>query len=527
MHIAIIGGGITGLATAYYLHTAVSHADAAQQAGSVPLTFDLWESAPRFGGKILTERTADYVIEGGPDAFLTQKPAALELCRRLGLQEQLIPTNPGKRGVAIWRAGRPHRLPEGLSLVVPTGLAALLRLSPLSWPGRLRLALDLVLPRSKSSEDESLTSFIGRRLGREAVDWLAEPFLAGVYVADAAHMSVQSTFPRLWEMEQQHGSLIRAARAQARQRAEYSQQASLASASPAAPAATSHGTPSAFMSLKTGIQALVEALVAALPPERLHHHTAVTGLVPTPSGYQLSILSTEYSQPSLQSSAAGAQITGQQQQVAADAVILTTPAWATAELVRPFAAELAAALDTIRHASSATISLAFPQHGIIPALEGYGLLIPRPAHRMLLACTWTSNKFEHRAPANQVLIRAFVGDNYGGNWLQESDAALVALVRQELKTMLGINTAPDMARVYRWPQGNPQYDVGHRQRIAGIERLAAAYPGLHLAGCTYHGVGIPDCIQDAQRTVSHLLAAGQSTDHHHSQGSEAPHHALS
>lgn len=482
MHVAIIGGGITGLAAAYFLHQATGTAPDAEAS----LTFDLWESAPRFGGKILTERTADCVIEGGPDAFLTQKPAALDLCRRLGLQEQLIPTNPRQRGVDIWRAGKRHRLPDGLALVVPPGLETALRLSLLSWPGRLRMALDLLLPRRQGGEDESLAGFIGRRLGREAVDWLAEPFLAGVYVADAAQMSVQSTFPRLWEMERQYGSLIRAARAQAGQRK---------SAAPAgSPAGTS--APSAFMSLKTGMQTLVESLVAALPQERLHLQTTLTGLAPTPSGYVLSLQPTAAGNPA-----------GSPQQIVADAVVLTTPTWATAALVRPFAGMLAAQLNTLRHASSATISLAFPKSAITPPLRGYGLLIPRPSHRALLACTWTSNKFDYRAPTDLVLLRAFVGDNYGGNWLQESDEALIELARRELQAVVGIQSAPALARVYRWPQGNPQYDVGHRQRIAGIEHLAATFPGLHLAGCTYHGVGIPDCIQDARRTVDTILTS--------------------
>jgi protoporphyrinogen/coproporphyrinogen III oxidase len=455
--VVIIGGGIAGLAAAYQLQTRA-------RAAHLPLDFRLIDGAPVFGGKIVSSRIEGFVVEGGPDSFLTQKTAALDLCRALGLGDELIPTNDAARKIFLWSRGKLRPMPDGVMLIVPTRVMPFLSSSLISWRGKLRMGLEVLIPPGGGDDDESLAHFVRRRLGREALDQIAEPMLAGIYVADAETLSVRSTFPRLLALEKKHGSLIRGMR-------------SLAS--------KSKGSASTFMTLRGGLQTLVEALVDQLDPHALLPGRRVVALARDASGYHLTLNDGAI--------------------VHADALVLATPASTSAELLQALDPALAAALRAIRYVSSATVSLGFRRAELNHPLNGFGFLVPSHERRNITGCTWTSTKFEQRAPPGHALLRAFVGGAYDEQVAEEADEALVRIVRAELRALMGISAAPVLSKVFRWPKANPQYTVGHQARVAAIERLAAQHSGLYLAGAAYHGVGIPDCIEDGTRAAKQIL----------------------
>jgi oxygen-dependent protoporphyrinogen oxidase len=463
-HVAIIGGGIAGLATAYYLQ------QKARQQQQV-VTYSLIESAPKFGGKIATKAINGLIIEGGPDSFISQKPWALELCRELGLADRLIGMDDRKRKTFILNKGRLHPLPDGVLMIVPTKMRPFV-LSPLLSPwGKLRMGLDLFIPPRRDEADESLADFINRRLGREALEKMAEPLLAGIYVADPERLSIQSTFPRFSLMEKKYGSLIKAILGQ--------KQAASSPTGPKLPL---------FMTLRGGLGELVGAIVDTLEGDLLSGRT-VTRLDYT----------TDRSRPYRLQLAGGRVIT-------ADAVVLATPAHVAANLLEPQSPALAQALRQIRYLSTATLSLAFKRSAVAHPLDGFGFVVPKREDSRLLACSWVSTKFSHRAPADQVLLRAFVGGYRHQDLVARSDQELLALVRAELAQIMGIRAEPTHHEIYRWPQGNAQYDVGHLDRLRRIEQLAAeTHPGLYFTGSAYRGVGLPDCIHEGQGTAANLL----------------------
>ncbi|MEO8391946.1 MAG: protoporphyrinogen oxidase [Chloroflexota bacterium] len=447
-HVAIIGGGISGLSAAWTL----------QKAG---VDYVLLEASDRLGGKVLTERVEDFVIEAGPDSFLTQKPRALNLARELGLD--LMPINTHQPATYVLHHGKPIPLPDGVALMVPTKLAPFLR-SPLISPlGKLRMALDLILPASGDVRDETLADFVRRRLGAEVLDKLAAPLMAGIYNGDAEQQSLLATFPRYREMEKRYGSLIRGTIEQ--------RKAQKPSGSPA------------FMTPLGGTQALIDALV-----EHLHGDVRLKATVQAVEGGEtgkyLIVLENG-------------------EQVEADAVLITTPAPIAADLIRPFAPQAANLLASIRYLSSGTISLAYRAEDIKRPIDGFGVVIPPSEKRPINAITITSEKFDQRAPEGQVLLRVFFGGSRSPATMALSDDDLLALVRAELKAILGIEAAPLLQRIYRWWNANPQYDVGHLDRI---EELEARLPnGLYVTGSAYRGVGLPDCIQQAQQNAQKII----------------------
>jgi oxygen-dependent protoporphyrinogen oxidase len=466
-HVAIVGGGIAGLATAYYVQ------EKARQSG-LPLTYSLVESAPGFGGKIRTDVQDGFVVEGGPDSFITQKPAALRLCRELGLEERLLGTNDARRKVYVLDGGRLRALPDGVMLVVPTRFTPF-ALSPLiSLPGKVRMGMDLLIPPRRDPGDESLADFIRRRLGQEALDKIAEPLMAGIHVADPERLSLQATFPRFIDLEQRYGSLIKGMLTQKARRATHG------------PNGTGSKL-SLFMTLRGGLRELVEALVGRLEGELLSgtHVLGLEGPGAGRAGYRLHLSGGEMR--------------------AADAVVLATPAYATADLVEPLHAALAAGLRAIRYVSTATISLGFRRAEFEHPLDGFGFVVSAREESRLMACTWTSTKFDGRAPGEHVLVRCFAGGHRHEDLVDLSDQALVRLVREEVRRVMGVAAEPIMARVYRWPKANPQYDVGHLERVDRMEALAAELPGLYLTGSAYRGVGIPDCVEQAQKTAELLI----------------------
>ncbi|MBI1801177.1 MAG: protoporphyrinogen oxidase [Chloroflexi bacterium] len=458
--VVIVGGGIAGLATAYYLQTRA-------RATNAPIEYQLIESAPTFGGKIVSARADGFVVEGGPDSFIAQKPAALELCRALGLGDQLIGTNDAARKVFVWSRGQLRPMPAGMNLIVPTRITPFLTSSLVSWGGKLRMGLELFIPPRRDDGDESLAHFVRRRLGAEALDKIAEPMIAGIYVADAEDLSLQSTFPRFLEMEKKYGSLIRGMRQQPR------------------PPQNGKAATSMFMTLRDGLQELVEALLDQLDHDALLLNRRVVALRRDAGAYHIA----------LNDGAA----------IRADAVVFATPAYVSAELLQAIAPELASALRAIGYVSTATVSLGFRRAELSHSLEGFGFVVPSSERRKITACTWSSTKFNHRAPDGYALVRGFIGGAHAEALMEQDDAALVQTVRDELRAMMGITATPVLTKVFRWHKANPQYAVGHQARVSAIERLAAQHTGLYLAGAAYHGVGIPDCIADGARVAAQLL----------------------
>ena len=449
--IIIIGGGIAGLAAAHRL---------ARETRGASVT--LIESEPRLGGKILTERVGGFVLEGGPDSFLSAKPRGLGLCRELGLADRLHGPNEKLRRTYILRAGQLYDLPEGLSGLVPSRLGPIARSGLLSPWGKLRLAGEYLLPPRPADGDESVASFVQRRLGAEAYDRLIEPLLSGIYAGDGAQLSLAATFPQLRQTELASGGLIKG----------------MLAARPAARASAGKPKLPAFLTAPTGLAEIVEALEARLTGMEILRGVSVTGLESTTPGYRLSLSNGETR--------------------AAEAVILATPAYVTADLLGPLDAVLGVALRGIPYTSTATVYLAYPQADLPRPLNGYGYIIPCAEGRPILACTWTSSKFAQRAPEGFGLIRVFIGRAGQPDVLERDDAALVALAAAELSGTLGITAAPAFQRVFRWPRAMPQYTLGHLERVAAIDQRLAALPGLFVAGNAYRGVGLPDCIASGE-----------------------------
>jgi oxygen-dependent protoporphyrinogen oxidase len=451
--LVIVGGGISGLAAAH----------AAHQRGA---DFLLLEGGPRWGGVIRSEAVDGFLLEGGPDAILAQKPEGLALCRALGLGERLVPTNPHQRAVYVLHRGRLEPLPEGLLLAVPTRVWPFLRSRLFSWGGKLRMGLDVLLPARRARGDESIASFLRRRFGAEAVERLGEPLLAGIHAGDPERLSIACTFPRFVELEQRYGSLVRGMRKAPR--------------APAGQAASA-----GFYSLRGGLGELVDALVRALPGERLLRDTPLAALERDPDGFVLQLES-------------GAAWRARQ-------VIVAVPAHRAARLLAGLLPATAARLDAIPFASSATVLLGFKRADVSHPLDGYGMVIPAGEGLRLAAASFLSTKFPGRAPEGQVLLRGFLGGVRDPQVLTLDDAALVELVRRELGPVLGLRGEPTLTRVYRWPKGTPQMEVGHQERMAESERELAGIPGLFLIGSGLRGTGLPDCVADAARAVNTAL----------------------
>jgi oxygen-dependent protoporphyrinogen oxidase len=476
-HIVVVGGGIAGLAAAYRIQSRAA-------TSPIPVACTLIEDSPRLGGKITTRRRNGFVLEGGPDSFLSQKPWALDLCRELGLVERLIGTRETRARTSVLVGDRLVPLPDGAVLGVPVQLGPFLRSPLISWPGKLRMALDLVIPPRRRRGDESLADFIRRRLGAEALEKIAEPLMAGIHVADPEHLSIEATFPRLADLERLHGSLIRGLRRQ----------------SGAGRAARQASSP--FLSFQTGMQELVDALAGRLNLVRLitgHRAVRVTW-------------SDAGSPPDRQGGGLSYQIVlDDGSTVQADAVVLATPAYISAELVATVNPPLASSLSQIRYVSTATVSLGYRQTDVGHPLDGFGFVVPRREGRRISACTCSSAKFDGRAPENYRLIRAFVGGARDEAIVDLDDEALIRAVRMDVEDILGITGEPVITELFRWRRGIPQYDVDHLERVAVLEERCT--PGLFLAGAAYRGVGVPDCVHsglDAAEKALQFVAAIQT-----------------
>jgi oxygen-dependent protoporphyrinogen oxidase len=445
--VAIVGGGIAGLAAAYEL----------RKRG---VSVQVLEAGSRPGGVITTERVDGWVIDGGPDSMLVQKPAAVALCRELGLADRLISTLT-PRTAYVLRDGQLHPLAEGSFLGFPLRFRALARSSLFTLAGKLRLASELLIPGHRGDEDESIGAFVRRRFGEEAVDYLAEPLLAGIHAGDVEELSMRALFPRLLEAERQSGSVLRAFRAL-------------------------HVTPSpqgAFVSLPGGTGDLVDALVATMPGV-IRTHARVTEL----RRAEALILETS----------AG--------RVEARAVILAAPAYVAGSLLRAFNTTLAASCDAVPYASTATVVFGYRREQVAHPMQGTGFVVPRVERSPLLAGTWVTSKWPGRAPDGHVLLRAFLGGGRDPQRLEDSDEELIETASAELTALLGISGDPVITRLFRWTRQSPQYEVGHLQRVAAIDDHLASLPGVFVTGSGFRAIGIPDCIADARATASRAAA---------------------
>ena len=462
--VVIVGGGITGLAAAWELQ---------RRAPAVEVT--VVEASGRLGGKIATEHiTLDdgsrMVVEGGPDAFLTSKPAAVELARELGLGDRLLGTNDAHRVVFVLKDGRPVPMPAGMNLAVPTQLRAFLR-SPLVSPlGKARTLLDLVIPGKADLGDESLADFVRRRLGREMLETIAEPMMAGIYSADPDRQSMAATFPRFREVEAARGSLIRGMRA----------------ARSAAP--RNRSGLSVFASFLGGMEELTTALVGQLAVD-VRLATRVERIARTDGGYVVALDNGE--------------------SLAADAVIVTVSARAAGPLLADVAPDAAPHLASLRTVSTGAVTLAYRDVDVYDPLRGFGIVIPRREGRPINAITVASTKFSGRAPSETTLLRVFFGGDRSPGTLALDDEDLLALVRREVANVMSTAGPPVWHRIDRWSDANPQYDVGHLDRVSAIE--AALPPGLVVAGSPYRGVGIPDCVAQG-RAAARPIRAGRPRD---------------
>jgi oxygen-dependent protoporphyrinogen oxidase len=444
LDVVIVGAGIAGLAAAFDV----------QARG---LTVRVLEASARPGGVINTERFDGWVIDGGPDSILVQKPAAIALCRELGLAPRLIPTLT-PRTAYVLRDGQMHAISEGSFLGFPITAGALARSSLFSVAAKVRMAAEIAIPARAIDEDESIGSFVGRRFGREAVDYLADPLLAGIHAGDVDRLSITALFPRLVDAERRSGSVIRALRSL---RVRPSPQG-------------------AFVSLPGGIGELVEALSNALTPGTIRIGVCATSLH-REGTYALE-------------SSAG--------QIRARSVVLAVPAYATGSLLRSLDPTLAGLCEAVPYASTATVAFGYRRDQVAHPLRGTGFVVPRTEGLALLAGTWVSSKWPSRSPNGHVLIRGFLGGGRDPQRLDAQDHELVETAQRELGDLLGISGAPLFTRLFRWTRQSPQYEVGHLQRVAHIEGRLNALPGVFVAGSGFRAIGIPDCVSDGRVTAA-------------------------
>jgi len=468
--LAIVGGGIAGLAAA---HRAC---ELARERG-LDLELSLFEASDRLGGTIQTERRDGFLVECGADSFLSEKPWALELCRRIGVEDKLVRTDDRFRRVFVVFRGRLHPLPEGFQLLAPTRFGPFLRSRLFSWPGKLRMALDLVLPRGLDP-DESLGAFVRRRLGRQALERVAQPLVAGIYTADPDLLSLAATMPRFLELERRERSLILALWRAARR-------------APAENREASGARWSLFVTFAEGMEELVRALQSRIPPGAVRLKERVTGVTREGGRWRVA--------------------TAEGHAAEADAVILACEAHQTARALRYTHPSLALLLEGIPYASSATVTLAWRRADIPHPLDGFGFVVPQTERRPVIACTFSSVKYPGRAPEGGALLRVFLGGAMNEGVLEGDDETLARLARGELAELLGVRVPPLWTRVGRYPRAMPQYQIGHLARVEAIEGCVRELSGLALAGGAYRGVGIADCVRSGEDAATRLLETSTSS----------------
>ncbi len=445
----VIGGGISGLAACWYL----------AKAGHRPL---LIEKEKRLGGVIQTDVVEECVIEGGPDSFLASKPAAMELIRELGLESEVIGSNDHQRVTCILRKGRLVPMPDGLTMMVPTKLWPMVMTPLLSWKTKIRMGLEYFQRPRTALAERSVAELIREHYGQEAVDYLAEPLLAGVYGGDPETLSADSVLAQFVEMERKYGSLTKGTLAL---RAERAKQA------PGGPL---------FRTMKGGMEQLTAALAVQLAGKFDRWTEEVRAVRPAAGGgFELELV---------------------KEKLHAEHVFVCCPAQAAGRMLAPLDGELSRLLGAVQYNSSVTVALGYEQADVEGKTKGFGFLVPKVERKRLVACTFIKTKFDHRIPASKAVLRCFTG----GSGIDIADTELIAGIRQELRAYLGLEVAPAFTRVTRWNRAMAQYTVGHRGRMNEARQVAARYSGLHLAGNAFEGIGIPDCIRGARACVDSL-----------------------
>ncbi|MEK7656371.1 MAG: protoporphyrinogen oxidase [Elusimicrobiota bacterium] len=475
----VAGAGMAGLSCAYELLKA-------KDAPEVTLL----ESSSRAGGKVLSESEGGVVFEAGPDSFITQKPWALELIRELGLEGRLLPTDRVRKDVHVFSRGRLRKYPEGLMLMAPTKVWPFLLCDLLPLKDKLRMGLEPLCPPPPPDQDESLAAFTRRRFGEAALRVIVGPILAGIFAGDPEELSLKSTFPQFLELEKKHGSVLLGMRAAARRRSQGAAAPSASGLEPgkaAGAAKRPRGDLTLFMALRGGLGELVDALLVR-----------VGGVLRTGAGVrsirrQGALWRVELSSGEVQES---------------DALVLAMPADSAALALREVDPVLAGLAGAIPFTSTATVSLLYPAKDFPHPLDGFGFVVERSEPTTVLAATYTSTKFPGRVPKDKVLIRCFLGGAGREETLKKDDAGLVAAVREDLSRIMGFDLEPEKAKVYRWEKANPQFIVGHGERLVRMEERLAAQPGLILAGGSYRGVGVPECVRSGREAARLILAAG-------------------
>ncbi len=491
MRVAVIGGGIAGLAAAFELEKA--------RGAGADVEYTLFESRQRLGGSLASETVNGIVLERGPDSFLSEKPAGAELCRELGLTDQLTPSNDANRKTYIVVKNRLFPLPDGLMFLIPTKLVPTALSGLFSPATKIRMALELLHPPRPSGQDESVAALVERHFGKEAVDRLADPLLSGIYGGDSTQLSARTVLPKLVEMESQYGSLTRGMLAAHRQ-----MRAMMAARSASANGAggtsgqggqragggQASGPRSIFTTLKGGLQQLVDTLEARLDPGWVRKSTAVKLVERIGGGWRIECAGSDENY---------------------DAVIVASPAWAAGGLLAATDAALGDDLSAIPYSSSITVNLVFDEAQLGRLPDGFGFLVPTVEGRAMLACTFVHRKFVGRTPTGKAVLRAFLGGAKNEALLDQSDEVLVATVRRELSEILGARVIgphipAEASQVSRWPRAMAQYAVGHQERMKRVKERVATLPGLRLAGNAYDGIGIPDCIRTGRNAAKELMA---------------------
>jgi oxygen-dependent protoporphyrinogen oxidase len=479
--IIIIGGGIAGLGAAYKVKRAASIGH--------EIEFVLVEKYPRLGGKILTEIVPDptgngrFIVDGGPDCFLTEKPACHRVAKLTGIYDDELPTDDSRRKTWILSRGKLHQMPDGVMMFAPTKFVPFATTGLFSWPGKIRMGMEFFIPPKKVTpgqlNDETLESFVVRRMGRECLDRLAEPLVGGVHASDPAKMSLAATFPRLLEMEQKYGSLMKGFLAVRRMVEEMRRKY---------PTKPGEKPRTFFTSFVNGMQQLTDRMAEAAGRERMRVGVSAVSLH-NKSQNRWDVRLSD-----------GSTLEG-------DAVIIATESWAAEPLIQPHDQPIADALAAIPCSSSATISFAFNENEVGFDLNAFGVLCPLIEGRALMAASYSSTKWPGRAPKGKVLLRGFVGGPHNQEVMKRSDEELIELVHREFKEILGLNPSPKplFTRVYRWDLGMPQYTMGHLSRVELIEKRSVEIRGLALAGGCYRGVGLPNCVESGEKAVSKIL----------------------
>lgn len=449
--IVIIGGGISGLSTAYYLRKYLA-------AKNPPAEITIIEKKNRLGGQIATIRKDGWTFETGPDCFISEKPWAIRLCQEIGLENELACTREENKKTFILNKGRLDEMPEGFMMMVPTKIMPFLESPLISFEGKIRMCMDLIIPKKKNNDDETLGSFVRRRLGEEALDKIAEPLVAGIHAGDPETMSLKNTFPRFLEMEQKYGSVIKGMLARMGNKTQH------------IPAFTF------FMSLKHGLAELTDKLQELLQPDvKIITNNEV---ISVRKGYDIETENTLIKD--------------------VDVVVVTTPADIAGNLVKNLDNELSSVLLNFPYVSSTTVSIGFKRSEVAHPLQGFGFLVPGTEHRKIMATTWTSSKWSDRSPEDCVLLRSFLGGAANEKMAYLPENEIIKTVLDEWKEIMGISAKPIIQKAHSWIKGMPQYVIGHEKTVKKIEELTSRHPGLIINGNYLGGVGIPDCIHNSE-----------------------------